>query len=218
MMAMGQKGEDEMAYDNRQKQQQQQFRIEVNANEIVHLKDDEFEGTITVTLTRGNRAVSGQQVQVFLAGHPLGESMQTDGNGKIVKDFSITTSAKSISIEAQNVGFATRGKKFIDLPRPQKETKEKSKPPAKIIPHESGSAGEYTITFQVLAKDDSPVSKAKISICDPKGQCDLKPTDKLGIATYKTKFTEHEKVLKAHVLGSNVETWINLFNRKEAPQ
>jgi hypothetical protein len=201
-----------MAYDRQKQQQQQQFKIDVDANEIVHVKDDEFEGTITVTLTRGNRAASGQQVQVFLAGHLLGEPQQTDGNGKVVKDFSIKTAAKTISIEAQNVGFATRGKKFIDLPRPQKE----SKAPAKIIPNESGSAGNYSISFQVLAQDDSPVPKAKIRICDTTGHCDLKPTDKNGVAVYKTVFTEKEKIVRVIVLGSQAETWVNLFNEKEA--
>jgi len=106
-----------MAYDNKQKQQ---FQIEVYANEIVHLKDDEFEGAITATFTRGNRVASGQEIQFYLAGRPLEKPLKTDENGKAVRDFNITTAAKTISIEAQAVGFSTKDKRFIDLPRPEK--------------------------------------------------------------------------------------------------
>ena len=100
--------------------QKQQFKIEVYANEIVHVKDDEFEGAISATFTRGNRAAAGQEIQFYLAGRPLEKPLKTDENGKAVRDFSITTAAKTISIEAQAVGFSTNDKRFIDLPRPEK--------------------------------------------------------------------------------------------------
>lgn len=200
-----------MAYD---KQKQQQFKIDVDANEIALIKENEFEGTITATLTRGSRAVPDQQVQLFLAGQPLGDSLQTDENGKVVKDFNITTTAKSISVEAQTVGFATRAKKFIALPRPEKE---KTKRPAFIIPRESGSADDYKLTYAVLAQDKTPIAGAIVEITGTtyRGPKNLRPTDEKGTTSHNVKFSEKELVFIASVRGSDVSTWINLFNRKE---
>jgi len=104
-----------------EKRKEQQFRLEVDANEIAQIKEGEFEGTITAIQTRGSRAAANQQIQLYLAGQPFGNSVPTDENGRVVKDFSITTAAKTISVEAQTVGFATRAKKFINLPRTEKE-------------------------------------------------------------------------------------------------
>lgn len=210
----GRKERMKMTYD-RQKQQQQQFRIEVDANEIVRIKDDEFEGTISATVTRGSKAMSGQQIQIFLAGQSLGNPLKTDENGKVVKDFSITTAAKTISVEAQTVGFATRGKKFIDLPRPEKG---KGTKPIKIIPHQSGSDGNYVLTYGVFTAEGLPVAGAIVQIEGanyPNSPVTLDPTDEKGISgKQKIIFEEKELVFSVSVLGSEVSTWINLFNRK----
>jgi len=103
-----------------------------------------------------------------------------------------------------------RNMKPINIPRPE----EKPKKPAKIMVYESGSDGNYSLTFQVLTEDDSPVPKAKVRIIDPDVPnrfYDLKPTDEKGVTKRKIQFTTPEKLLNVLVLGSSVSTWKNLF-------
>lgn len=189
--------------------------LDLEITDFSHLQGNNFGLNLLAFATSDRRPLKGSEIQFFAGGDPINEAVKTDKNGRAPKKeavIEIGPGAKKILIEAQIIGTDKRVKKPFPVPWPEKETKEKSKPPAKIIPHESGSAGKHKITFQVLAQDDSPVPKAKIRICDPTGRRDLKPTDKNGIAVFEINFTESEKVLEAHVLGSSVSTWVNLFN------
>lgn len=165
----------------------QQFRLEVDANEIAQIKEGEFEGTITAILTRGSRATANQQIQLYLAGQPFGNLVPTDENGRVIKDFSITTAAKTISVEAQTVGFATRAKKFIDLPRPEKETKRKTKPKRQVSKLEQISVATtgQTLVISLARIDEADKSiSGKIFYSDPvKDAIQKIVTDKSGIAT-----------------------------------
>ena len=126
----------------------------------------------------------------------------------------IHTTAKKIVIEAQAVGYATRGRKDIILPRPEKKGRKKL---AEIIPHVCGVDGDYSITFEVLNEDKSPASGISVQISDAaaKKRCrNLPPTDEKGTTECRVKFKKKEKILEASVMGSGISTWVNLFNAK----
>lgn len=70
-------------------------------------------------------------VQLFIPGAEPLEPLGTDENGRVTADgVIIHTTAQKIVIEAQAVGFATRGRKPITLPRPESK---KAKKVARLV-------------------------------------------------------------------------------------
>jgi hypothetical protein len=196
-MAIGQKGEDEMAYDrqrDRGQKKDQDYKIDVDIAEISIVKNNEFQGTVTATVTRGKRAMKDQKVQFFMLGVPLGREHTTDENGKVSQEFSIDTSSKTILLQAQVVGFSTMGKKFIDLPWPEGK---KKKDVVQKIPHNlcisfTGQRGKQTIIISITAEDKSPVAGFTGIIIDGDNKKSFK-TGPHGTAVYKTDFSEESR-------------------------
>jgi len=118
-----------MAYD-RGKPTEQPYRIVVEASELVFVKDGEFEGLITATLTKGGRAIKRSTSANFHRRHQSRRSETDRRKRQGGEEFQFAHSARAVTIDAQVVGFATRDPKIIELPWPallSKDKNEKSK-------------------------------------------------------------------------------------------
>lgn len=201
-----------------------EWKLTVDVDKIIHIDGDDFEATISATYTHGNQVVEEKMVQLFVPGAELIEPQETDENGKVVTDgVIIHTNAKKITIEAQAVGYATRGRKTITLPRPEAEKKKK---PADLEIKSEGKDGKYFINMTIIDAEGVGIkgkikilTGGKIKILEPEaieseGSRDI-DIDEQGVAFVKLEVAERQQEFRFLVLGTSIDKILRLSGPKK---
>ena len=168
-----------------------------------------WEITATAFVTdKDKQPISPVNIQFYLNGRPEGAQVTTHNDGRAPKDF--TLERGNYTFEVQVVGTSARARASKTL------KEEKPRKPAKIRVTVMPAGAMRRLFFQILTEDDLPVKNAIIRIYDPEhpdGYFNTKPTVRDGAASCEIAApATHRKTLKVVVLGSDIETPVNLFS------
>ncbi|MFH1968547.1 MAG: hypothetical protein ABIJ84_04120 [bacterium] len=150
-------------------------------------------------VAQGYRTLQGKSVQFFLNSLPVGAESQTDQNGRVVIDISLSADIKTNAIEAQMVGRANRARKIVSLP----QKKEDKKPvPAELIVDPTRIVNKINLFVRVVDEKYQGVPNSKITIVDGKNIL-TKNTDKDGEYMHPVKLTKKgkEREIAIYVAG-----------------
>jgi hypothetical protein len=113
MMALGQKGEEKMGY-----------WLKLEVIDFSYLQGNNFGLNLLALANRDYKPLQGGEIQFFVGGDPINQTVRTDKNGRALKKeavIEIEPGAKKILIEAQIIGTDKRTKEFALVPWPEKE-------------------------------------------------------------------------------------------------
>ncbi len=202
--------------DHTQRQQQprqpQPIKVAIETEEPEKIGDS-WSILATAIVSQGNRTLDGREVQFFVNGIAYNQPTQTDDNGRAQIDIQgLDSSAKRISIEAQVVGQATRGRKIIELSK--KEGAKKSTPAElSVTPRRIGNE----INFFVIVTDEEKqgVKNTHLTIID--GHLVTHPsTDETGEYLHSIKLKpDEEREIGIYVAGYGDKGFCQTFRGRE---
>jgi len=196
--------------------------VTVQVDEIATEGENQFGIKVSANVRRGKELGFGE-IEFFVAGHLTPNSPQPLDNGRASDDVSITTTAKSISVEARLKNTPYRCVKTnILLPR------EPKKPPAKprtLYTKAVGKDGKYELEISVTDENGQPAKGACVSIMKEGDQAhpiihaDTDVCGKITVPESTIEFNDEEIEVFVKVLGTDIpEETLTLYGPPKMPK